>query len=110
MKKNTALDIGVGKKPKKKHIRQYVEGQRDRLSVRFGEFPDPDNPKLIVDGFYKEPVEFCIDLFRQGKHMHEAVYLTRLYFTDPRTPRYIPIERWDAQAFRANLIRWIKAD
>lgn len=98
------------KNARKKTVQKIVEKQNDRMSRRFGETPSHDDPKLRIQPLYTDPVEFCIDLFRQGKHMSDAVYLTRLYFTDPRTPKYIPTERWDAETFRAMLIRWLKAD
>ena len=98
------------KSKRKAAIRAAVQAQYDRMSKRFGESPSPDDPKLRIQPLYKKPVEFCIQLFRDGKRMSDAIYLTRLYFTDPRTPDYIPIERWDAEKFRAMIIRWIKAD
>lgn len=100
----------IGKNTKRKTIRKVVDNQFDRLSKRYGETPSHDDPKLKITPMYLEPVEFCIDLFRQGKHMSDAVYITRLYFTHPDTPGYIPIERWDEYKFRSMLIRWIKRD
>lgn len=97
-------------KKQKSRKRAEAQAKLNRMDHRFGESPSHDDPKLQILPIYKEPVKFCISLFREGRHMSDAVYLTRLYFTDPHTPGYIPNERWDALTFRSMLIRWIKAD
>lgn len=91
----------------KQRIRKVVQQQHNTTDRRFGETPLPIKP---VPNIYKEPVKYCIALFRQGLHLHDAVYQTRLSFTDPKQPHYIPIERWNAETFHRALIRYLKAD
>ena len=92
---------------RKKRIQRYVEQQYNRTDRRYGETPLPVKP---VPNIYKEPVKYCISLFRQGFTLHDAVYYTRLSFTDPKQPHYIPIERWNSETFYSALIRYLKAN
>lgn len=92
---------------RKQKIQKFVQQQYNRTDRRYGETPLDVMP---IPNIYKEPVKYCIALFRQGLHLHDAVYYTRLSFTDPKQPHYIPIERWDAETFHRSLIRFLKAD
>ena len=92
---------------KRKRIQRIVQEQYNITDRRYGEMPLDVKP---VPNLYKEPVKHCIALFRQGFHLHDAVYYTRLTFTDPKQPHYIPIERWNAESFHHALIRYLKLD
>lgn len=59
---------------------------------------------------YTEPLKFFIDLVHHGKHVSDAIYITRLVFTNPETPHYVPIERWNSVEFARYTRRWFKAD
>lgn len=90
----------------KQKIRKAVLDQYDHTGRRFGETPIYTKP---TPNIYKEPVKHCIALFRKGLPLYEAVYLTRLTFTDPSQPHYVPIERWNSELFHRSLIRYLKA-
>lgn len=93
---------------KSKQNRILLDAQRNRYDHRFGEVKQT-GPKFSIASFYKEPVEFCVQLFRSGKGLADSIYITRLTFTDPSCPHYRPIERWDAEAFYRCVIRYIKS-
>lgn len=91
----------------KRRRQRLLEQQYNRTDRRYGETPLPVKP---VPNIYKEPVKYCVSLFRHGFTLHDAVYYTRLTFTDPKQPHYIPIERWNAESFYSALIRYLKAN
>lgn len=100
---------------KKQHYDNYiVSGYEDpkvdpldRYSRRYGEIT-PTGSKFHVQPAYQDAVDFCIQLFRSGKHLSDAIYITRLTFTDPSTPHYMPLERWNSKTFLSMVLRRIK--
>ena len=73
--------------------------------------PSEIHYKYHVPEPYYYPLMYCLRLFREGgKHMSDAIYITRLTFTDPSQPHYIPPERWNSVEFARHVRKWIKSD
>lgn len=91
----------------KSRINRMLEKQSNRLDRR--SIYEVHKP-FFAPQPYTDPLKFCVNLIRNGKCRSDATFLTRLHFTDPRTPGYIPIERWNSDDFERYLRIWFKCD
>ena len=92
---------------RKRKIKQKLEEQVDRESRRS---PYELHYEYTPPEPYVEPLKFCVNLIHAGKRVSDAIYITRLTFTNPETPHYVPLERWNSNEFAKYMRRWFKAD
>lgn len=97
----------MSKKKLKKRIEQQITRQNNREDRRehYEVHRNYSAPQP-----YTEALKHCVRLIHSGMARSDATYATRLHFTDPSSPGYIPIERWNSKEFSNYLHIWFKRD